>query len=287
MDQYEMQAKFGKGIVFFVILFIAFVILVKSIIVVQPGTVGVRVLFGKVNPKTLKSGLHLINPLVNVVKMSVRTEEYTMSIASAEGYKSGDDAIDALTSEGMKIRLDLTAWYRLDEAKAAQVYETIGINYESKIVRPVLRTAIRDAVVKYTAASIYTEKRAQLVSDIERIMSELLKDRGIISEKILLRNLILPKRLMEAIDIKLSAEQAAQQMEFVVMKERKEKERKIVEAEGIKRANEIISSGLTDRYIKWYRIDMMKQLVDSPNNTIIFIPEDMRSTPIINIPAQK
>ncbi|MBU2529293.1 prohibitin family protein [bacterium] len=287
MDQYEMQAKFGKGIGFFVMLFIVFVILMKSLVVVQPGTVGVRVLFGKVNPKTLKSGLHLINPLVNVVKMSVRTEEYTMSIASAEGYKSGDDAIDALTSEGMKIRLDLTAWYRLDEAKAAQVYETIGTNYESKIVRPVLRTAIRDAVVKYTAASIYTEKRAQLVSDIERIMAELLKDRGIISEKILLRNLILPKRLMEAIDIKLSAEQAAQQMEFVVMKERKEKERKIVEAEGIRRANQIISSGLTDKYIKWYRIDMMKQLVDSPNNTIIFIPEDMSSTPIINIPAQK
>jgi len=287
MDQYEMQAKFGKGIGFFVLLFIAFVVLMKSLVVIPPGNVGVRVLFGKVNPKTLKSGLHLINPLVNVVKMSVRTEEYTMSIASAEGRRSGDDAIDALTSEGMNIRLDLTAWYRLDENEAARVYETIGSNYESKIVRPALRTAIRDAVVKYTAASIYTEKRAQLVSDIERIMSELLKGRGIIPEKILLRNLILPKRLMDAIDVKLSAEQAAQQMEFVLMKEEKEKDRKIVEAEGIRRANEIISAGLTERYIKWYRIEMMKQLVDSPNNTIIFIPEEMSSTPIINIPAQK
>ncbi len=287
MDQYEMQAKFGKGIGFFVTLFIVFVILMKSIVIVPPGTVGIKVLFGKVNPKTLKSGLHLINPFASVVKMSVRTEEYTMSIASAEGYKKGDDAIDALTSEGMKVRLDLTAWYRLDASEAANVYEKIGRNYESKIVRPVLRTAIRDAVVRYTAASIYTEKRAQLVEDIETIMVELLKGRGIVSEKILLRNLILPKRLMDAIDIKLSAEQEAQKMEFVVMKEKKEKERKIVEAEGIRRANQIISSGLTDKYIKWYRIDMMKQLVDSPNNTIIFIPEDMSSTPIINIPSQK
>ncbi|MBA3065748.1 prohibitin family protein, partial [bacterium] len=191
MDQYEMQAKFGKSIGFFAALFIVFVILMKSVVVVPPGVAGVVVLFGKVNSQTLKSGLHLINPFANVVKMSVRTEEYTMSVASAEGYKSGDDAIDALTSEGMKVRLDLTAWYRLDASEAANVYEKIGSNYESKIVRPALRTAIRDAVVRYTAASIYTEKRAQLVTDIESIMMELLKGRGIIPEKILLRNLIL------------------------------------------------------------------------------------------------
>ena len=92
---------------------------------------------------------------------------------------------------------------------------------------------------------------------------------------------------MDAIDAKLAADQEAQKMEFILMKEKKERERKTIEAEGIKNANRIIAAGLTDRYLKWYRIDMMKQLVNSPNNTIIFIPEDMKTAPIINIPSGK
>ena len=287
MDPVEFQKKVGIGLGGFVAIFIALVILGKCIVIIPPGKVGVVVLLGKVRPNPIMSGLHIINPLVNVVKMSVRTEEHTMSIAPSEGYRKGDDAIDALTSEGLKVRLDLTAWYRLIGEKAPNVYETIGPNYESKIVRPALRTAIRDAVVKYTAAGIYGKQREQVILDIESILSKLTENRGILIEKILLRNVILPKRLMDAIDIKLAAEQEAQKMEWVLLKETKEKERKTVEAEGLKQANRIIASGLTDKYLKWYRIDMMKQLVNSPNNTIIFIPEGMDTSPIINIPPGK
>lgn len=288
MNEYEVTKKVGKGIGTFVVpLVIIVLIIIKSVVIIPPGTVGVVVFFGNVSKNSLKNGIHLINPLANVYKMSVRTEEYTMSVATAEGHIRGDDAIDALTKEGLKVRLDLTAWYRLLGEQAPKVYETIGPNYEKKIVRPALRTAIRDAVVKYTAAGIYTEKRAQVIEDIEAVLKELTKERGVVVEKILLRNVILPKRLMEAIDAKLAADQEAQKMEFILSKEKKERERKIVEAEGIKEANRIIASGLTNKYLRWYRIDMMKQLVDSPNNTIIFIPEDMKTNPIVNIPASK
>ncbi|MFH1958597.1 MAG: prohibitin family protein [bacterium] len=285
MNEFELPKKVGKGVFGFVVFFILLIIISKSIVIISPGVTGVVVLFGKVRPVALGNGFHVINPLARVFKMSVRTEEYTMSGASSEGQVRGDDSIEALTSEGLKVKLDLTAWYRLIEDKAPNVYQTIGLRYEAKIVRPALKTAIRDAVVKYTAAGIYTEKRAQVVSDIELSIKDLLGGRGIIVEKILLRNVILPQRLMDAIDIKLAAEQEAQKMEFVLMKEVKEKERKIVEAEGVKKSNQIIAAGLTERYLKWYRIDIMKQLINSPNNTVIFIPEDMKTSPIINIPS--
>jgi len=285
MNEFELPKKVGKGVVGFAVFFVLLIIVSKSIVIVAPGEAGVVVLLGKVRTVALGNGLHLINPLARVFKMSVRTEEYTMSGAAAEGRVRGDDSIEALTSEGLNVRLDLTAWFRLIEKEAPTVYQTIGPNYEAKIVRPALKTAIRDAVVKYTAAGIYTEKRTEVVADIEAILSRLTAGRGIVVEKILLRNVILPKRLMDAIDIKLAAEQEAQQMEFVLMKEMKEKERKIVEAEGVKKSNQIIASGLTERYLKWYRIDMMRELIGSPNNTIIFIPEDMKTSPIINVPS--
>ncbi|MFH1353179.1 MAG: prohibitin family protein [bacterium] len=285
MNEFELPKKVGKGVVGFAVFFVLLIIASKSIVIVAPGETGVVVLLGNVRAVALGNGLHLVNPLARVFKMSVRTEEYTMSSTSAEGRVRGDDSIEALTSEGLNVRLDLTAWFRLIEKEAPTVYQTIGPNYEAKIVRPALKTAIRDAVVKYTAAGIYTEKRTEVVADIETILSRLTAGRGIVVEKILLRNVILPKRLMDAIDIKLAAEQEAQQMEFVLMKEMKEKERKIVEAEGVKKSNQIIASGLTERYLKWYRIDMMRELIGSPNNTIIFIPEDMKTSPIINVPS--
>ncbi|MBN1621631.1 MAG: prohibitin family protein [Endomicrobiales bacterium] len=287
MDEFVLTKKIGSGLGMIVgISILCLLVLVKSVVIIPPGYVGVVIFFGKVRKQPINNGFHIINPLANVVKMSVRTEEYTMSVATAEGHIKGDDAIDALTKEGLNVRLDLTAWYKLLPQEAPRVYETIGPNYEKKIVRPALRTAIRDAVVKYTASGIYTEKRADVISDIESFLEGFTEDRGVVIEKILLRNVILPKRLMEAIDAKLAADQEAQKMEFVLLKEKKERERKVVEAEGIKSANQIIAAGLTNRYLQWYRIDMMKQLVNSPNNTIIFIPEDMKSPPIINIPSK-
>ena len=53
--------------------------------VIDPGKVGVQTLFGKVEDEVLPSGLHLINPLVDVTTFSIQTENYTMSAKSGEG----------------------------------------------------------------------------------------------------------------------------------------------------------------------------------------------------------
>jgi len=257
------------------------IVLLAAITVIPAGHVGVIAMFGKVRPIPLQPGLHLVNPLANVIKMDVRLREYTMSVASGEGQYHGDDAIDALTSEGLKVRLDLTAWYKLDGAKAPQVYNEIGVDYDIKIIRPTLRTAIRDAVVKYTAENIYSTKRDSVIFEINSRATGLMVGKGVTLERILLRNIILPPKIMDAIDAKLAADQDARRMEFILQKEVLEKERKIVEAEGIREANRIIAQGLTTSYLQWYRIEMLKQLVNSPNNTIVILPEDMTTSPLM------
>jgi regulator of protease activity HflC (stomatin/prohibitin superfamily) len=204
-----------------------------------------------------------------------------MSIAPDEGQMNGDDAIDALTSEGLKVRLDLTAWFMIIASDAPRLYKEIGTDYESKVIRPTLRTAIRDVVVKFTAENIYSTKRDSVVTAITVRAQEMVKGKGIVLDRILLRNIILPPKIQEAIDAKLAADQDARRMEFVLQKETKEKERKIIEAEGIREANRIISMGLTPNYIQWYRIEVMKQLINSPNNTIIILPEDMKTAPVM------
>jgi len=277
------KKKIGvSSVIGIVVVIIVIIFLMAALTIVPAGHVGVVVLFGKVKDQPLSEGLHVINPLADVVKMEIRLQEYTMSVASAEGARRGDDAIDALTSEGLKIRLDLTSWYKLIPEEAPKVYREIGYDYDKKIIRPILRTAIRDVVVKFTAENIYSVKRDTVVSEISKRAQELVEGKGVILERILLRNIILPTKIQDAIDAKLAADQEARKMEFVLQKEEREKERKLLEAEGIRKANQIISQGLTTNYIRWYRIEMLKQLVNSPNNTIIIIPEELGSgTPLI------
>jgi len=263
------------------VLGVVVLIIISSVTIIKPGYVGVIELFGKVSPHPKYNGIHLIFPLATVHKMDTRLQEYTMSLSTQEGRIKDDDGIDALTMEGLKIKLDITGWFRLDPEQAPRIFQEIGLDYVEKIVRPTLRTAIRDVVVRYTAENIYSSKRDSVITMIAERTKKLSESKGIIIDEILLRNIVLPTRVQDEIDSKLAADQEAQKMEFIVEKERLEKERKIVEAEGIKEANQIISEGLTNNYIRWYRIEMLKQLVNSPNNTIVILPEDLKASPFI------
>ncbi|MBA7600560.1 hypothetical protein ES703_07617 [subsurface metagenome] len=260
-------------------------LLLSMVRMVGPGHVGIQVLFGKVQEKTLPSGLHLVNPLITLERMSVRTQSYTMTARAGEGQIKGDDAIVTLTAEGLSVNLDVTIWYHLIPDEAAQVYKNIGLNYVDKIVRPAIRTAIRSAVVKYNATDIYSAKRAEVTDDIFRILVPDFSVKGVECEKVLLRNVELPPMVKNAIDEKISAEQDAQKMKFVLQKETQERERKRIEAEGIAKAQKIIALSLTSQYLQWYYVQTLKELVNSPNNTIIVTPFDQKLTPLLNIPA--
>ena len=260
-------------------------LLLSMIRMIGPGQVGVRVLFGKVKERTLPSGLHLVNPLISLEKMTVRTQAYTMSAKAGEGQIKGDDAIIALTAEGLSVSLDVTIWYHLIADDAAIVYRDIGPNYVDKIVRPAIRTAIRNAAVNYNATDIYSVERSEVTDKILDLLMSDFQGKGVTCEKVLLRQVELPPKVKNAIDEKIAAEQEAQKMVFILQKEEKEAERKEVEAGGISKANKVIANSLTSRYLQWYYIQTLGQLVGSPNNTVIVAPFDQKLTPLLNIPA--
>jgi len=230
----------------------------SSIVIIDAGETGVYSLFGKVKDEELKSGFHLVIPLARVTRMSIRTEEYTMSKMSTEGKKVGDDSIAALTKEGLEVSLDITIFYHLDEAQASEVYKNVGENYEEKIVRPEIRSTIREVTAQFDAKGMYSDKREEANGLILSQLKEKLDKRGIIVEDTLLRNVSLPANLAQSIQEKLQAEQEAQKYEFILQKESKEKERKIIEAEGQRDAQKIISEGLSTNYLYYVYINQLK-----------------------------
>jgi len=249
---------------------IALVVLINSVVIIPAGETGVYHLFGKVRDKEVSSGIHLINPLASIVRMSIRTEQYTMSIATTEGQRFGDDSIEALTKEGLKVHLDMTVLYHLDEERASDVYREIGVNYDEKILRPGVRTAIRDIIALYEAKDIYSDKREEAVGKIKEQLEGTVGARGLVVEEVLLRNVALPAMLTGAIENKLTAEQEAERYDFVLEREKKEAERKRIEAEGQRDAQTIINQSLTDRYLQYLYVQNLQD-----REGTIYVPYDM------------
>jgi regulator of protease activity HflC (stomatin/prohibitin superfamily) len=227
--------KIGRGIVVIFVILIVFSILFGSIFVsVGAGEVGVKFnQFGGVEEDELGEGLHIVPPWVSVTKYSVRSETYTMSGVVNEGEVVGDDQIKALTTEGLTLGLDITVRYRLVPDSVSTVHQTLGTNYAEKIIRPTIRSSIREVVSSKTALQVYGEERELVAGEMLSNIAAALDSDGIIVEEVLVRNVVLPTKVAEAIEAKLQADQEAQRMIFVKQKEQLEAERKIIEANGI------------------------------------------------------
>ncbi len=263
--------RFGGILTITGLVLVALAALFSTFKVIEPGQVGVQTLFGKVKENTLESGLHVINPLVDVVPFSIQTENYTMSARSAEGHSEGDDAIMVLSSDGLQVTIDLSVLYRVTPAKAPFILQNIGRNYEDKIVRPVTRTVIRDAAVSYAAVDLYSTKRSEFLFKITKSISDNFAKNGLEVQQVLIRNVALPATVRASIESKIQAEQEAQKMQFVLQKERQEADRKRVEAQGIADYQRILSTGLSDKQLQYESIKAQKEIALSPNTKIIIM----------------
>lgn len=244
-------------------------LLMKSIVQINPGEIGVMTLFGKVQDKVIGSGLHLINPLMEIRRLDIKTQNYTMSGQHDEGTQSGDDAIRVLTSDGLEVTIDLTVLYKLLPSEAPKLVRETGEDYRDKIVRPLTRTKIRDNSVYYDAISLYSGKRDEFQHRIFKSIETDFNKRGLVLEQLLVRNITLPQSVKTTIEQKINAEQDAQKMQFILLKEKQEAERKRVEAQGIADYQRIINIGLTDQQLQYEQIKAYLELAKSPNAKVI------------------
>ncbi len=249
---------------------------------IEPGEVGVKTLFGKIQSGTLTEGLNFVNPLVEVKKFDVRTQNYTMSAVRDEGAMSGDDAIRVLAADGLEVIIDLSVLYHILPDKAPDILRNTGSRevITDKIIRPLARTKIRDNAVFYDAVALYSTKREEFQQKITQTIEKDFADRGIVLEDILIRNITLPESVKLAIESKINAEQEAQKMKFVLDKERQEADRKRVEAQGISDYQRILTSTLTDKLLQYEQIKAQRELATSSNAKVV-IMGSAKTAPIL------
>lgn len=277
----ELSSRFGGTVTIVGIVILILGLMSSAFKVIEPGKVGVQTLFGKVEDNVLESGLHVINPLVDVTTFSVQTENYTMSAKSNEGPVEGDDAIRVLSSDGLEVTIDLSVLYKVIPSKAPFILQNIGKDYVDKIVRPVTRTAIRDNAVSYAAVDLYSIKRQEFQFKINKTITDNFAKNGLDVQQILVRNITLPATVRASIESKIQAEQESQKMQFVLAKARQEADVKRVEAQGIADYQKILSTGLSDKQLQYEYIRAQKDIALSPNTKIIIMGGGKGGNPIM------
>jgi regulator of protease activity HflC (stomatin/prohibitin superfamily) len=235
--------------------------------VVPGGTVGVQILFGRIDEAVLTEGLNVVNPLKQVRLLSVRTHELF-------------EHADVPSKEGLTVGLEVSALYHLEASAAPMVVRTLGPDYEKVYMVPLLRSVIRGATVNHEAKDLYTSGREVIAQEMQEALHGMLAERGIVLERVLLRKIVLPAMVQEAINSKLAAEQEAQRMRFVLQKETQEAERKRVEATGIADFQRIVSQGISEPLLKWKAIEVASELSKSPNTKLVLLG-DKSGLPII------
>jgi prohibitin 1 len=239
------------------ILIISFMlIMLASCAIIRPGEVGMKQRIGKIQPNVTKSGMMVFNPFISkVIKIPVRTINREVTI-------------DLPSKEGLTIRSQISILYRIKANMAQKVIEEIGLNYDL-IITSVFRSAASDVCANFYAKDMHSGFRDSIERKVAMKMNHILGDKGFEIEAVLLKSIILPPGLARAIEEKLEAEQQAQRMEFVLQTERKEAERKLIEAEGTRDAQKTISEGLTDQILQLRSIEALREFAKSNNMKLI------------------
>lgn len=241
-----------------IILFsLAIILIIPSCAIVRPGEVGVRQSLGRLRGKPVSPGLALINPFTTIlVKIPTRTvnKEIKLNLPS---------------KEGLNVSSEISILYHVKEEKAIDIVNEVGRYFERVLILSTFRSASADVCARFFAKDMHSGKRGIIEKEIKDQMSKLLENRGFIIEAVLLKSITLPSGLYAAIEAKLRAEQQAQQMEFVLLKENQEAERKRIEAKGIRDAQLIIQEGISEGSIEWRSLEVLKDISTSPNAKLI------------------
>ncbi|WP_378174593.1 prohibitin family protein [Aquimarina sp. SS2-1] len=266
----EKLPKIGLPILIIIVLTIVFIS--KSTVTIGSGEAGVlyKTFGGGVvtDEPPLGEGFHLVLPWDKVIVYEVRQQEVF-------------EKMQVLSSNGLEIKLDASAWFQPEYEKLGLLHQQKGENYVQRILLPTIRSAARSVVGRYTPEQLYSSKRDVIQKEIYEETKKIVGDQYVQLNEVLVRDVTLPPTIKEAIERKLKQEQESLEYEFKLTKAQKEAERQKIDAEGKAVANQILSASLTDKILKEKGIQATLELAKSSNAKVVIVGSGKDGMPLI------
>jgi regulator of protease activity HflC (stomatin/prohibitin superfamily) len=268
-----------------VILVVLLVFLLPSMIVTIPaGHLGVlwkRFSGGTVIDHVEKEGTHLMFPWDEMYIYDARLQ-------------SVEREFEVLSSDGLKLMVTLAWRFRVIPEYLGELHKYAGPDYAETLLGQSVGARARDVIAIYRPEDIYTSHRLEIQNQISESVRYDIKNRfntelrsgqnWILIEDVLVKRIVLPDGVEDAIVRKNVARHEVEQYALIVEKEQQESERKRVEALGIRNFQEIISGGMSDAYLRWRGIEATLELARSENAKVVVIGNDKTGgLPLISI----
>jgi regulator of protease activity HflC (stomatin/prohibitin superfamily) len=236
------------------------------IISIGPGQAGVlwsRFGGGTVIDRYFDEGTELVRPWDKMYIYNIRNQQIA-------------DSVTVLSVNGLTIRLDLSIRYHPYVEMLGVLHREVGPDYVHVVVLPEIQSVVRTIIGQYKPEELYTAQKA-IAEQIFSESSKQVEERYIILDDVLVKRIWLPVKIKEAIESKLQQQQLAQEYEFRLVRERKEVERKLIEAQGIVE----FSRALNDKWLQYRGIEATRELAQSPNSKIVVIGPNKKDLPIM------
>jgi len=194
-----------------------------------------------------------------------------------------EETMDVLDKSGLSIAVDVSVRFHPVYHKIGDIHETFGQDYVNRLVKPEVRSTVRQVMGRFTAEEIYSTKRPEVESAIKNETAAVLgnENNNIQMKALLIRSINLPDKIKLAIENKLQQEQEALAYQFRLDKELSEAERKRIAALGEAAANKIINNSLTPELLRMRGIEATLELSKSPNSKVVIVGSGKDGLPLI------
>ncbi len=187
--------------------------------IIPAGQVGVKVLFGQVDPVPLREGLNVLwNPLYDVVVMDARVHKHVARY-------------DAASKDLQAVHVEMVLNYRLIPDRAPEVYKGIGLGYSAVIIDPAAQEVLKGQTATHNAAEILL-KRPLIKADIQKELTAWLAKYGIELKEAALANIRFDPNYEKAIEAKQIEEQKAEQKRYELIQAQRQAEIVAAQAKG-------------------------------------------------------
>jgi len=237
------------------------------------------------DPRQIRDeGLHLIWPWNELFLYDLRLQSIT-------------ETYNAISSDGVSLTSTMNIRFRLQRAAAPVIHQALGPNYLQLLVRPGIGSLTREVMAQYTAEQVYSTARQEIQDKIRSLAQDRLSEKMMeregdepyrvsLSDTLILYDTLvygieLPVLVVNAINRKIEQYYISEEYKFRVERERRESERKKIEAEGIREFQQIVSQGISDSYLRWRGIEATLQLSQSTNSKVVIIGSAKDGLPLI------
>ncbi|MCC7105439.1 MAG: prohibitin family protein [Chloroflexi bacterium] len=242
--------------------------------VVQAGNVGVVTTFGRVEPGVLLPGFHLLIPIAQrIIQVNTRVQPHNFK------------DIDAASAELQSVKLSGTMNYHLEQNRANDLYQNVGLDFAEKVIDPAFSDFIKEVVPQYRVTDILA-KRDEIRNRARERLGENLQRYGIVVDDIYISNIMFSPEYQAAIERKQTAAQAVETEQQILAQKKIQADQALAEAQGqanaqIERArgeaqaNQVRTTSITPQlvdYLRWTRWDGRLPMVTGDTQPLLQVP---------------